>query len=97
MALASDEIKEDGKKGKAVYILHTWKDYLWELGGGGDVPEVRDVTVADNETEGDADGDEGESTGPSERPEIMVPEAISEPSGSTLSPQGKHASSWMSS
>ena len=57
MALASDEIKEDGKKGKAVYILHTWKDYLWELGGGGDVPEVRDVTVADNETEGDADGD----------------------------------------
>ncbi|KAJ7079590.1 eukaryotic translation initiation factor SUI1 family protein [Mycena belliarum] len=40
MALSSDEI-QDGRqeKGKAVYILHTWKDHLWDMGSKPDMPE----------------------------------------------------------
>ncbi|KAJ6476284.1 eukaryotic translation initiation factor SUI1 family protein [Mycena sanguinolenta] len=41
MALASDKI-QDGhqEKGKAVYVLHTWKDHLWDMGSKPDVPEA---------------------------------------------------------
>ncbi|KAJ7088555.1 eukaryotic translation initiation factor SUI1 family protein [Mycena crocata] len=40
MALSSDQI-QDGRqeKGKAVYILHTWKDHLWDMGSKPDMPE----------------------------------------------------------
>lgn len=41
MALPSDQLKVGGKeKGKAVHIIHTWKDYLWDMGSKGDVPEA---------------------------------------------------------
>ncbi|KAG5643116.1 hypothetical protein DXG03_001542 [Asterophora parasitica] len=40
MALPSDRMAEGGQeKGKAVLVLHTWKDHLWELGTKGDQPE----------------------------------------------------------
>ncbi|KAG6811004.1 hypothetical protein H0H92_009381 [Tricholoma furcatifolium] len=39
MALSGDQLGEDQEKGKAVYVLHTWKDHLWEMGAKGDVPE----------------------------------------------------------
>ena len=47
MAVSSETLDSaDGQntKGKAVYVLHTWKDCLWELGPGkkGDIPEPRD-------------------------------------------------------
>ena len=40
MALSSGQI-QDGRqeKGKAVYILHTWKDHLWDMGSKPDPPE----------------------------------------------------------
>ncbi|KAJ7468669.1 eukaryotic translation initiation factor SUI1 family protein [Mycena latifolia] len=40
MALPSDQI-QDGRqeKGKAVYVLHTWKDHLWDMGSKPDMPE----------------------------------------------------------
>lgn len=36
---------EKDLKGKAVYVLHTWKDSLWDLGTSKkmDVPEPRDI------------------------------------------------------
>jgi translation initiation factor 2D len=40
MALPSDQIENGRKeKGKAVYILHTWKDHLWDMGSKPDLPE----------------------------------------------------------
>ena len=40
MALSSNQIlkAEDGR-GKAVYISHTWKDHLWDMGSKKDIPE----------------------------------------------------------
>ncbi|KAJ7260911.1 eukaryotic translation initiation factor SUI1 family protein [Mycena haematopus] len=41
MALASDKIRDGHQdKGKAVYILHTWRDHLWDMGSKPDVPET---------------------------------------------------------
>lgn len=79
-------MREDGKKGKAVYVIHTWKDCLWELGGGGDVPEPRDVESGKVEEEQDTqeieENVEAGST-PSEGDEAPLG-----PSGSILTPQG---------
>lgn len=38
MALPSDQMVDDAK-GKAVLIIQTWKDHLWEMGSKGEVPE----------------------------------------------------------
>ena len=76
---------EDGKKGKAVYVLHTWKDCLWELGGGGEVPEPRDLEVESEE--GDVITGEVESTA-----ETTTEEPIQ--STSKLTPQGIHILSY---
>ena len=32
--------KDEERKGKAAVVLHMWKDYLWEMGRGGEVPVV---------------------------------------------------------
>ncbi|KAI0351003.1 eukaryotic translation initiation factor SUI1 family protein [Trametes cingulata] len=49
MAVSSDTLRsaeETDVKGKAVYILHTWKDALWEMGVNKkvDVPAPREIT-----------------------------------------------------
>ncbi|KAJ7737885.1 eukaryotic translation initiation factor SUI1 family protein [Mycena maculata] len=46
MALSSDQI-QDGRqeKGKAVYVLHTWKDHLWDMGSKLDMPEPASFTL----------------------------------------------------
>ncbi|OBZ74898.1 Translation machinery-associated protein 64 [Grifola frondosa] len=51
MAISSDTLKQAEKsdvKGKAVYVWHTWKDSLWEMGDDRklDVPEPRPLAVA---------------------------------------------------
>ena len=38
MAIPSNQMADDAK-GKAVLTLQTWKDYLWEIGSKGEVPE----------------------------------------------------------
>ncbi|KZP09841.1 hypothetical protein FIBSPDRAFT_873211 [Athelia psychrophila] len=50
MALSGEEVRArgekeegEGRKGKAVLVLHTWKDCLWEMGAGGEVPAPRNV------------------------------------------------------
>jgi translation initiation factor 2D len=98
MALASDDIREDGKKGKAVFVLHTWKDCLWELGAGGDVPEAIEISgVGDKEGEDSEDRDSQErgDAKPSNACEL-TPAADGTPpetsNGSALSPQGQHSS-----
>ncbi|KZP05820.1 hypothetical protein FIBSPDRAFT_877106 [Athelia psychrophila] len=48
MALSGEEVRArgeredgEGRKGKVVLVLHTWKDCRWEMGSGGEVPAPR--------------------------------------------------------
>jgi translation initiation factor 2D len=51
MALPSDQLRDGGKeKGKAVLVYHTWKDYLWEMGSKGDVPQPTPLTSKSGNT-----------------------------------------------
>jgi translation initiation factor 2D len=78
MAVHSDSMKEDGKKGKAVNVLHTWKDCLWDLGRGGEPEGVGDVV-------GEGDGvEEGKAT----PPPASESDGATPPPDATLSPQG---------
>lgn len=60
LVLTSDQIRGVGK-GKAVNIVHTWKDHLWEMGEKGDPPAPR-VIEPDQQTNSEV-GDEGLPTG----------------------------------
>jgi len=40
MAVDTDQITDDNTvKGRAVIVLHTWKDHLWMIGAKGEPPE----------------------------------------------------------
>ncbi|KAI9068830.1 eukaryotic translation initiation factor SUI1 family protein [Trametes sanguinea] len=60
MAVSSDTLRsaeEKDIKGKAVYVLHTWKDALWEMGSTkkADVPSPREFGAAGADEEPDAE------------------------------------------
>ncbi|KAI0632800.1 eukaryotic translation initiation factor SUI1 family protein [Trametes polyzona] len=64
MAVSSDTLRsaeETDVKGKAVYVLHTWKDALWEMGTSkkADVPAPKELKAAEEVAEA-ADEDGGE-------------------------------------
>lgn len=57
--MSSEDLKakrEADEKGKAVLVLHTWKDHLWEMGQKGDVPPGAPLSAANQATEGAEDG-----------------------------------------
>ncbi|KAF9256200.1 eukaryotic translation initiation factor SUI1 family protein [Marasmius fiardii PR-910] len=60
MAVSSDQLADGGKeKGKAVWVLHTWKDHLWGLGSKEEPPEdvpIQTGTQAEGSTEEVNDG-----------------------------------------
>jgi len=99
MILASEQIRGVGK-GKAVNIVHTWKDHLWEMGGKEDppVPQVIDLnqgTESEVGDEGSPGGDpdtpaETTSEGPGEGPSQPQdePPAISKEEINPLSHKG---------
>jgi translation initiation factor 2D len=67
MAVDADKIDHGVTKGKAVIVLHTWKDHLWAIGSKDEPPEAVAVLAAGGEgtDAGDdkdvgADGDGGE-------------------------------------
>ncbi|EED83598.1 hypothetical eukaryotic translation initiation factor eIF1/SUI1 [Postia placenta Mad-698-R] len=69
MAVSGETLQaadERDVKGKAVYVLHTWKDALWDMGASRaeSVPEPRDPR-SDAEDAQDANGD-GTSVSPSD-------------------------------
>lgn len=47
MVLPGDQVRGVGK-GKAVNIVHTWKDHLWEIGGKEDPPAPRVIELNQN-------------------------------------------------
>ncbi len=61
-------------KGKAVVVLHTWKDHLWTLGSKGEVPNALPIAAAavgdeqtsgvSDEKAGGVDGNEGSVDAP---------------------------------
>ncbi|KAI8968732.1 eukaryotic translation initiation factor SUI1 family protein [Trametes punicea] len=85
MAVSSDTLRsaEEGDvKGKAVYILHTWKDALWELGPSKktDVPAPRDLKTSEVNTEEEPAQQAADDDGPiasEEKTEPSVAEAES--------------------
>ena len=62
MALPSDLV-EGGTKGKALTLLHAWKDQLWQMGGGERPPRPRLPQDGPNEddTEGEWTSEESEA------------------------------------
>jgi translation initiation factor 2D len=70
MALSSEDLKSKSdadEKGKAVLVLHTWKDHLWEMGQKGDVPPSAPLVAGDKTTGEDEDvaDESGEQNGES--------------------------------
>jgi len=58
MAVSGNELKmrrEADEKGKAVLVLHTWKDNLWEMGKKGDVPPGTLLGAEDRTSENEGD------------------------------------------
>ncbi|KAI0334161.1 eukaryotic translation initiation factor SUI1 family protein [Cubamyces sp. BRFM 1775] len=103
MAVSSDTLRsadETDVKGKAVYVLHTWKDALWEMGTckKADVPAPRELKTAtgaeagDNEDspEGDSDGNLGDTSEASGQPapQDSDPTAIEATSATTTDANG---------
>ncbi|KAJ4481150.1 eukaryotic translation initiation factor SUI1 family protein [Lentinula aciculospora] len=71
MAVGSDQLEDSGQeKGKAVFVLHAWKDHLWELGSKGDVPADVPIKI-ENDKEAEDPGEEADdgSTTPTDAPE----------------------------
>lgn len=105
MAVSSEALEEANAsreadrdvKGKAVYVLHAWRDYLWEMGTNarGNVPGVRAWTDVEKEEEereekqgeehGEGGGGEGEALVEDTKKSLR----ISSPTSSTvLTPEG---------
>ncbi|EGN94711.1 hypothetical protein SERLA73DRAFT_77454 [Serpula lacrymans var. lacrymans S7.3] len=51
MAAHSDIMGREDAKGKAVYVMHAWKDHLWDMGSKGEPP---DPVSASNSKQADA-------------------------------------------
>ena len=61
MALATSEIRlRSGMKGKAVHIIHVYKDYLWAMGEKSDPPDTHGALndeVGEEDEDEDGEGD----------------------------------------
>ena len=57
MAVDADKIDRGVTKGKAVIVLHTWKDHLWAIGSKSEPPEAVAVSAPGDEETGAGDDD----------------------------------------
>lgn len=64
MAVDADKIDHGVTKGKAVIVLHTWKDHLWAIGSKGEPPEDVAISAARGDEETGAGGDHDKDAGP---------------------------------
>lgn len=99
MALDADKIDHGVTKGKAVIVLHTWKDHLWAIGSKGEPPEDVAVSARGDEETGvggdnkDAGPDGGEGadadaqTGAGQDP-VVGDGPVSGPEEEKLTPEG---------
>ncbi|KAJ3760535.1 eukaryotic translation initiation factor SUI1 family protein [Lentinula raphanica] len=82
MAVGSDQLQDSSQeKGKAVLVLHTWKDHLWELGSKKDVPPSEPIKTEDgaeeNEDITDSKGEE-EPVLPEVKTPTYTPDEVSQ-------------------
>lgn len=105
MAVDREELKV-GAKGKAVYVLHTFGDGLWEMGCKSDPPESFEASSipASSVDESDRPGEAGPPTetrrteqandnDPSNTEGTSQQEATPPASSPEMTPQGRHGSS----
>jgi translation initiation factor 2D len=56
MAIDSNKVNQSVTKGKAVIVLHTWKDHLWSIGSKGEPPEAVSASAVGDQDAGVGDG-----------------------------------------
>jgi translation initiation factor 2D len=79
MAVDADKIDNGVTKGKAVIVLHTWKDHLWAIGRKGDPPEAVLVTATGAEAAAGGDQKNGVVDGSNEGADMPPPSRGQEP------------------
>ncbi|KIM41927.1 hypothetical protein M413DRAFT_445131 [Hebeloma cylindrosporum] len=86
MALPSDQLRSPAKeKGKAVLVVHAWKDFLFDMGSKTDLPPETILTTSsaqeheDDPVERDEEGETATSPPPSEKPPSPTPEPVEAP------------------
>jgi translation initiation factor 2D len=100
MAIDADKIDHGVTKGKAVIVLHTWKDHLWAIGSKGEPPEAVTESAPGDEETGTGDDDKdagpdgvedvdaltgtGQDSGPVEDGPVLGPEEKLMPEGNVL-------------
>jgi translation initiation factor 2D len=62
MAVDADKIGHRVTKGKAVIVLHTWKDHLWAIGSKGEPPEAVAISASCGEETRAADDNKDAGT-----------------------------------
>lgn len=77
LAVDLDTLKA-GAKGKAVHVLHTWKDHLFSMGNKADPPG--EIEVKEDESK-DNDPPKSEPAGADERQESVPDDVATDPSG----------------
>jgi len=86
MALPSDQLRSSAKgKGKAVLVIHTWKDFLFDMGSKTDIPSNTILTTASAQEHEDGAGEEGGEVATPPPASEKSPSPNPEPSGTTTS------------
>ncbi|KAF8496116.1 hypothetical protein F5888DRAFT_1794721 [Russula emetica] len=96
MAVDADKIDHGVTKGKAVIVLHTWKDHLWATGSKGEPPEAvvvsahgdEETVASDDDKDAGPDGGEGADalTGAGQEP-VVGDGPVSGPEEEKLTPE----------
>lgn len=53
-----DIVPRSGMKGKAVHLLHVYRDYLWAMGDKSDPPDMKDMSEDEDEEEDEEQDDD---------------------------------------
>ena len=86
MALPSDQLRSSAReKGKAVLVVHAWKDFLFDMGSKTDLPADTVLTTSsaqeheDDSREKEEEGETATPPPPSEKPPSPTPEPAEAP------------------
>ena len=89
---ALDQADQQDAKGKAVYIFHTWKDSLWDIGSSKklDVPEPRPLVIPSENAPSQTEIATDTTSDPNISPSVAEGEAAINPNAGALdNPQGE--------
>ena len=94
MAIDADKIDHGVTKGKAVIVLHAWKDHLWAIGSKGEPPEAVTVSMPGDEETGAGDDDKDAGPDGGEGADALTGAVVGDgpvpgPEEEILTPDGK--------